>query len=88
MDIIDKSHDVDRLEIKKTSLKALERAIRIAGNVNRLGLHTGIAPQVIHKWRTGQTQFGVGPKYVLIIEEVTGVSRHHLRGDIYPKGEK
>lgn len=85
MDLIDKNDDRDRVEIKKASLKALERAIDRAGNVNRLGLHTGIAPQVIHKWRSGQTHFGVGIKSVLIIEEVTGISRHDLRGDIYPK---
>ena len=84
MDVIDVQIKLSSAKIKKTSLAALERAIKIAGNPNRLATHCGMAPQMIHNWRRGTTKFGVGAKFVLIIEKVTGVQRHDLRMDLYP----
>tara|TARA_B100000586_G_C19912435_1_gene343752 strand:- start:454 stop:678 length:225 start_codon:yes stop_codon:yes gene_type:complete len=60
---------------------ALEKAIKIAGAQTKLSQAIGSSQQNISYWlRTGK----VAPDKVILIERVTGVSRHELRPDIYP----
>lgn len=40
----------------------------------------GCTPQAVSQWKT------VPAHHVLAIEEATGISRHKLRPDIYPRG--
>jgi DNA-binding transcriptional regulator YdaS (Cro superfamily) len=55
----------------------------LAGGPSALASKLGIAPQAVSKWRI------VPPRRVLEVEELSGVSRHLLRPDIYggvPRG--
>jgi DNA-binding transcriptional regulator YdaS (Cro superfamily) len=59
----------------------LREAIRAAGGVRPLGRLLGISGSAIVQWeRTPVLR-------VLEIERLTGVSRHRLRPDVYPKGK-
>lgn len=64
--------------------KILQEAIRVAGGPTKLAKHlvnpkTGepLTRQAIGRWRR------VPPEYCLQVEDVTGISRHVLRPDIY-----
>lgn len=61
---------------RKTN-KPLDVAIDAAGGIAALGRALGITTSAVAQWRT------VPPKRVLKVEEITGVSRHDLRPDIY-----
>lgn len=58
--------------------KALLEAIDQAGGVRALARQLGIAHQAILQWSRAPVM------RVLEIERLTGVSRYHLRPDIYP----
>lgn len=61
---------------------ALFLAIERAGGQAALGALIGLRQQSIHEWtRRGRIPAG----RVLDIERVTGVSRHDLRPDLYPR---
>lgn len=64
------------------SIEALRRACEIAGSQQALAVALGLRSQgTIQGWLSR----GRPPaEQVLAIEEVTGVSRHELRPDIYP----
>ncbi|HEY5379233.1 MAG TPA: YdaS family helix-turn-helix protein [Pseudolabrys sp.] len=62
---------------------AFQRAIREAGGQVALGKKIGAGQSKIAFW-LNDAKKGVAADYVLKIEEVTGVSRHELRPDIYP----
>jgi len=57
-------------------------AIQAAGNMSKLARLVGVAPQTVDKWRI---RGRVPAERVLQIERVTGVSRHVLRPDLYPR---
>ena len=63
----------------------LEEAIRICGGsyqlAKRLDAHKPCYIQKVISW----TKNGVPAVWVLLIEHVSGVSRHKLRPDIYPE---
>ena len=62
---------------------ALDRAIEKAGSQSALGRLIGKRQSVISDWlRFGR---GVPAEFVLKIETATGVSRHDLRPDLYPR---
>ncbi len=63
----------------KTPEKALQTAIEAAGGVTKLAHMLEIAPPSIHGWSK------VPVLRVLEVERITGVSRHDLRPDIYPR---
>lgn len=63
---------------------ALEKAISEAGGQTILANAIGKTQGHISKWLE---RGYVPPEMVLKIEKATGVSRHDLRPDIYPKGE-
>jgi DNA-binding transcriptional regulator YdaS (Cro superfamily) len=62
--------------------KALREAVRRLGGLRAAGRALGINYQAIQHWDR------VPPVRVLEIERLTGVSRHELRPDIYPKEPK
>jgi DNA-binding transcriptional regulator YdaS (Cro superfamily) len=57
----------------------LQAAISRAGSTAKLAAALGIASQAISQWRR------VPAGRVLDVERVTGVSRHDLRPDLYPR---
>jgi DNA-binding transcriptional regulator YdaS (Cro superfamily) len=62
-----------------TPREALDEAIKRAGGIRALSRLLGMAHQPIATWRIASV------KRVLDIERLTGVSRHDLRPDIYPR---
>jgi DNA-binding transcriptional regulator YdaS (Cro superfamily) len=60
---------------------ALDEAIQIAGGLRALGRALGIRHQIISHWKDRR----VPAERVLELEHITGVSRHDLRPDIYPR---
>lgn len=48
-----------------------------AGGANPLAKKLGVKRQVVYGWKL------VPPKYVLDVEKETGISRHHLRPDVF-----
>lgn len=69
-----------------TGLPALQDAISRAGGqvalAQRLGIGQGAISNWIHKTKR------VPAERVLAIEEATGVSRHELRPDLYPRDRR
>ena len=59
--------------------KALEDAIQTAGSVKALAEKLGVTAQAICQWTK------VPALRVLDVERATGVSRHDLRPDLYPR---
>lgn len=72
-----------------TKIEAIVEAMDRAGSTKALADHLaeqrGLDPQKM-LWRALRwRKYGVPPKYVLEIERLTGVSRHDLCPEIYPK---
>ena len=59
--------------------KPLERAIAASGGVGPLAKRLGIKPQAVSQWDE------VPPLRVLAVEKISGVPRHELRPDLYPR---
>lgn len=68
--------------MKQKRQHAMLRAIKAAGGTGRLAEALGINPSAISQWDR------VPVERVLRVEEITGVSRHALRPDIYPPPSK
>lgn len=64
----------------------MRRAIRIAGSESKLADIIGTSPQLVRYW-SKKAKRGAAAEFVIKIEQATGVSRHELRGDIYPREE-
>ena len=60
---------------------ALQAAIRAVGTAQKFAEMIGVTPQAVSQWRR------VPALRVLKVEAVSGVSRHDLRPDIYPREE-
>lgn len=71
------------MEQKLTPYQALQEATRIAGSLSALARKCGCSHTAVWKWV--QSAKRVSPEYVLRVEAATGVSRHLLRPDIYPR---
>lgn len=59
--------------------EALDRAIKAVGGLAGLATPLGISMQAISQWEE------VPPLRVLAVERVSGISRHDLRPDLYPR---
>lgn len=59
---------------------ALQSAIKKAGGFSALAKAIGTSRQRIWQWKI------VPAEIVLAVEGATGISRHQLRPDIYPRG--
>lgn len=66
-----------------TPFEALRQAVNAAGSLAALARQCGISTTAVWKWV--QSAKRVSPEYVLRVEAATGVSRHALRPDIYPR---
>lgn len=62
-------------------MSGIREAIDKAGGIQQLADLLGIRYQAVHKWTKGS----VPAERVLQIEKVTGISRHQLRSDLYPR---
>ena len=60
---------------------AIKKGMAAAGGWAALGRLMGLSRQAVHGWSR------VPAERVLEFERVTGVSRHEVRPDIYPKDE-
>ncbi len=64
---------------KRALERAVDEAIRREGSLRRVAEKLGVTRQAIQQWSS------VPVKRVLMMEEMTGVSRYELRPDIYGK---
>lgn len=84
-----KQHELTRFysccNVATMGKQALEKAIAAAGSQAELARRLGLKQQHIWAWLHRDTQ--VPAERVLAIEAATGVSRHDLRPDIYPREE-
>jgi DNA-binding transcriptional regulator YdaS (Cro superfamily) len=62
--------------------QALKQAVTIAGSSKLLGEGIGVTAERVRMWLHRDN---LPAEYVIAIERITGVSRHELRPDIYPK---
>jgi DNA-binding transcriptional regulator YdaS (Cro superfamily) len=60
-------------------LKIIERAANEAGGLLKLAKSLGVKHQTFYSWRR------IPAERVLAIETLTGISRHELRPDLYPR---
>ncbi|MEH6510351.1 transcriptional regulator [Halopseudomonas aestusnigri] len=65
-------------------MSAISKAVEKAGSQAELARLLGVSSQAINKMLAAKR---VPAERVLKIEEVTGVSRHELRPDLYPEEE-
>lgn len=60
--------------------EALEEAVRLAGGQARLARAVGVTVQAVHQW---MSKGRVPVERAVKVSEVTGVSKHRLRQDIF-----
>lgn len=61
----------------------LASAVRVAGSQSAFGRMIGKRQSVVFGWLRANRPLPA--EYVLKVEEVTGISRHDLRPDLYPR---
>jgi DNA-binding transcriptional regulator YdaS (Cro superfamily) len=66
-----------------SDFQALERAIAKMGSLAQMARLCGVSATAVWKWV--QDKKPLPPKHVLRVEAATGISRHDLRPDIYPR---
>ncbi|MBA4766091.1 MAG: helix-turn-helix domain-containing protein [Porphyrobacter sp.] len=66
-----------------TPFEALQLAVENAGSQAEIARIAGVSTTAVWKWV--QSSKRVPAEFVLKIEAATGVSRHDLRPDIYPR---
>lgn len=64
-------------------LTALQTAIDRFGGQSALARHIGVSQQSVSKWVRRRKP--LPPEHVIAVETATGISRHDLRPDIYPR---
>ena len=65
-----------------TPFEALQNAVNSAGSQSEFARICGVTQPAVWKWL--QSSKRLHADYVLRVEAATGVSKHHLRPDIYP----
>lgn len=65
-----------------TRYEALKLAAQAFGSQQAMADHLGVTQPTVWRWLKQSKQLPA--EYVLRVEAATGVSRHHLRPDIYP----
>jgi DNA-binding transcriptional regulator YdaS (Cro superfamily) len=66
-----------------SDFQALEKAIAKIGSQAEFARLCRVSATAVWKWV--QEKKALPPKHVLAVESATGVSRHDLRPDIYPR---
>lgn len=69
---------------RESAFRALQRCVEIAGSQSEFERQTGAKQQKVSYWLKNRRL--LPGEYVLAAEKAFGVSRHHLRPDIYPLG--
>lgn len=69
------------MDTTPTPFEALNAAVDRVGGQSAMARVCGVSQTAVWKWL--QTR-RLPPHYVLAVETATGISRHHLRPDIYP----
>lgn len=59
--------------------KALRKALKAMRTATALAKQLKISPEAVMQWRR------VPPRHVIAVERLTGVPRHELRPDFYPR---
>ena len=72
------------MALEHESDSAIARAVRAAKSQSAFGRIVGKPQPSVHRWLR-QGQMPADDKMVIKVEEATGVSRHDLRPDIYPR---
>jgi DNA-binding transcriptional regulator YdaS (Cro superfamily) len=70
------------MDITPTPFEALQTALERAGSQSELARICCVTQPAVWKWL--QSSKRLPGEHVLKVEEATGVSRHHLRPDLYP----
>ncbi|MEZ0495425.1 transcriptional regulator [Sphingomonas sp. IW22] len=71
------------MDAESTQVVALRSAVERAGGQTALSRLLSVTQQAVSKWlRNGKP---LPAEHVLAVEAATGVSRHDLRPDIYPR---
>lgn len=71
------------MAIEHETDSALAKAVRAAGSQSAFGRLIDKRQSVVHDWLREEKQLPA--EHVLAVEAATGVSRHDLRPDIYPR---
>lgn len=71
------------MDDKPTPFEAFQLALQKAGSQAEIARIAGVSTTAVWKWV--QSSKRVPAEFVLKIEAATGVSRHDLRPDIYPR---
>lgn len=71
------------MDMSPTPFQALMAAVEKAGSQAEIARIAGVSAPAVWKWV--QSSKRVPAEFVLKIEAATGVSRHDLRPDIYPR---
>ena len=66
------------MEIKKKP-KVIQKIFKKGGGYVKIANTLGLTRQAVFQWRR------VPAEHVLKIEQITGIPRHELRRDLYPK---
>ena len=74
------------MALEHQSESSLAQAVRKAGSQTAFGELIGKRQSVIHDWLREEKPLPA--EHVLKVEEATGVSRHDLRPDIYPREDQ
>ena len=72
----------ERHQNSLTRFEALKRAVECYGSQEAMASDLGISQSTVSRLLNQSKQLPA--EYVLRVEAATGVSRHHLRPDIYP----
>lgn len=64
-------------------MSALDKAIKAAGSARKLGLALGVTSMSVSHWKNRDHGI-VPPNYIFSIFNLTGVTPHELRPDLYP----
>ncbi|AJP72949.1 transcriptional regulator [Sphingomonas hengshuiensis] len=71
------------MAVEHHSDSSLARAVRVAGSQSKYARLIGVAQQTVHDWLKKKRPLPA--EHVLKTEAETGVSRHDLRPDLYPR---
>lgn len=73
------------IEIKKRNKDILKAAIEKAGGRTKLAEYLGVGISTVQMMcvRINKGGYGIPPRHVLKFEELTGVSRHVMRPDVF-----
>jgi DNA-binding transcriptional regulator YdaS (Cro superfamily) len=66
-----------------TPYQALQKGVEVLGSQAELARICGVSTTAVWKWL--QSSKRLPAEHVLAVEAATGVSRHDLRPDIYPR---